>query len=204
MNIKELFVESVTDNKKLIIGLYLLFIIVFAGTWLLMDPGTNASSANATASTGIGGDSSAVELFVHNEMSGIVTYLGSVFFGIFAVVSVCSNAFTLGILGNIFAKVLPNGGMMYIFYLIPHGIFEITAMILESSAGILLFLFIWKFIKAFRGSSAREAFDEAKKPLLQSLALMVIALVLLIIAAPIEAYLSVPISEFVTGLLGLG
>lgn len=206
MDIKELFVESLTDNKKLIIGLYVMFIIVFIASWIIMAPKMHAATGNVTALGGMGSDTSAIELFIHNEWSGIVTYFASVFFGILAVVTVVFNAFNLATIGPLFASIMPNGGIMYILYLIPHGIFEITGMILQSAAGILLFLFVWKFIRAWGSSDtsgASDAFEMTKKTLIQSIVLMIIALILTLIAAPIEAYVSIPFSEFVMGLLGL-
>ena len=91
-------------------------------------------------------------------------------------------------------------GIMYLVYVIPHGIFEITATVLESVAGILLFLFIWRFIKAWRtGNGVSEAFEKTKKVLIQSIMIFIFSTILLVIAAPIEAYVSVPLSAFICG-----
>ena len=206
MNIKELFVESITDNKKLIIGLYALFIIVFVVSWIISTPKVQVTTSNITTLGSPGFETTALELFIQNELSGIVTYFASIFFGLLAILMVIYNAVNLALIGAMFASVMPNGGVLYILYLIPHGIFEITGMILQSAAGILLFLFIWRFIKAYRShdtNSASLAFEETKKLLIQSIMLMVIGFILLLIAAPIEAYLSVSFSEFMIGLLGL-
>ena len=206
MDIKSLIVETVKENKKLIIGLYALFIIAFIASWIIMAPKVGAVASNATGVTAPGSDSSALELFIHNESSGIIVYFASIFFGIFAIVNIISNAYTLAMIGPIFANIMPNGGIFYILYLIPHGIFEFTGMILDSTAGILFFLFIWRFIKALRSSDtngASEAFEKTKKTLIQSIVILALAFVCTLIAAPIEAYLSVPIAEFVAGLFGL-
>ena len=112
------------------------------------------------------------------------------------------NAVNLGVIGQLFNQAIPNGGLRYIIYLIPHGIFEITATVLQSVAGVLLFLFIWRFIKAWRNSNtsgASQAFEKTKKILVQSIILMIFSTILLLIAAPIEAYFSVPFSEFIIG-----
>ena len=64
-------------------------------------------------------------------------------------------------------------------------------------AGILLFLFIWRFVRAMISSETHgvsEAFDKSKKVFVQSLIKMIFATILLLIAAPIEAYFSVPFS----------
>ena len=95
---------------------------------------------------------------------------------------------------------MPNGGTLYILYLIPHGIFEVTATVLQSVAGILLFLFIWRFIKSMRNKKTNgisQSFEKTKKALIQSIVLMIFSTILLLIAAPIEAYVSIPFAEFV-------
>ena len=205
---KNLLMESLRDNKKLIIGLYALFIIVFIIAWIYSsshaaDMISTMQAANDTASSvGLSSSLSPVDLFIHNEGGGIFTYIASIFFGIFAIIMVIYNAFNTGILGPIIGHFAPGGGLQYIIYLIPHGIFEITATVLQSVAGILLFMFIYKFIRAIIGKETQglsESFEKAKKPLIQSLVIMVFAAILLLIAAPIEAYLSVPISELFFG-----
>ena len=207
MELKDLFIESITDNMKLIIGLYVLFIAVFIATWIFASPqmqtfAGNIAPLNNPQDAGVG----PLELFIQNAGGGIMIYLASVFFAIPAIVMVIYNAANISLIGPLFANIMPNGGIMFILYLIPHGIFEITATILQSTAGIPPCKFIWNFIKAWRSGGtdgAGEAYEKTKKILLQSLALMVIATVLLIIAAPIEAYVSIPVSEFLMGVFGL-
>ena len=205
---KNLLMESLRDNKKLIIGLYALFIIVFIIAWIYSsahaaDMISTMQAANDTASSvGLSSSLSPVDLFIHNEGGGIFTYIASIFFGIFAIIMVIYNAFNTGILGPIIGHFAPGGSLQYIIYLIPHGIFEITATVLQSVAGILLFMFVYKFIRAIIGKETQglsESFEVAKKPLIQSLVIMIFAAILLLIAAPIEAYLSVPISELFFG-----
>ena len=205
---KNLLMESLSENKKLIIGLYALFIIVFIIAWIYSsshatDMISTMQAANDTASSvGLSTSLSPVDLFIQNEGGGIVTYIASTFFGIFAILMIIYNAFNIGILGPIIGHFAPGGGLQYIIYLIPHGIFEITATILQSVAGILLFMFVYKFIRAIIGKETQglsESFEVAKKPLIQSLVIMIFAAILLLIAAPIEAYLSVPISELFFG-----
>ncbi len=202
---KDLLVETLKENKKLIIGLYLLFIICFIAAWIMS--GTAVESAisklplsNATDSNM--GFESAVDLFIQNEWGGIITYIASIFFAIPAIIVLIYNGVNLGTMGQLFNQIIPNGGLKYLVYIIPHGIFEITATVLQSVAGILLFLFIWRFVKAWRSKQtqgASDAFDKTKKVLIQSIVLMIFATILLLIAAPIEAYISVPFSEFIVG-----
>ena len=203
---KDLLIESLKDNKKLIIGLYVFFIICIIGAWILSVGPVGAKLAaaqNMSSSTpAMNGDVSAVDLFINNEFGGIMVYVGSIFFGIFAIVSLAYNGINMGALGQLFSQTLPNGGIRYLVYLIPHGIFELTATVLQSVAGVLLFLFICRFIRAMISSETHgvsEAFDKSKKVLVQSLIIMIFATILLLIAAPIEAYFSVPFSELIVG-----
>lgn len=204
---KNLLVEALTENKKLIIGLYLLFIIVTIISWILLADTMHAAlkSIHASQTTPIHNNSEhGLELFLHNEKNGIIVYFGSILFAIPAIVSLLYNAFVLGLLGQLSSIVLPNGALIYIFYILPHGIFEITAIILQSVSGILLFLFIFRFIKAMMSSetkSVSESFQKTKKVLIHSIILMIFSTILLLIAAPIETFVSVPFSEFMGNLL---
>ena len=187
---KDLLFESLRDNKKLIIVFY----VISASLSGIQ----NASSSTPTLDNTI----SAMDILINNEWSGILTYVGSIFFGIFAIISLGYNGVNLGMFGQLFSQYVPNGGLKYIVYLIPHGIFEITATVLHSVAGILLFLFIWRFIRAMISKDvhgASEAFNQNKKVLIQSLIIMIFSAILLVIAALIEAYFSVPFSEFIVG-----
>ena len=202
----DLLIESLSDNRKLIIVMAVLFIICFVGAWIFSSDSVSSSVdqiQNMSASSpGMDQGTGPVELFINNEVGGILTYVGSIFFGIFAVVSLAYNGVNMGMLGQLFSQMVPNGGLKYIVYLIPHGIFELTATVLESAAGIMLFLFIWRFVRAWMSketNGASDAFEKSKKILIQSLIIMIFATILLIIAAPIEAYISVPFSEMIVG-----
>ncbi len=203
---KDLLFESLRDNKKLIIVFYVFFIVCFIGAWILSADAISASLSgiqNASSSTPtLDNNISVMDILINNEWSGILTYVGSIFFGIFAIISLGYNGVNLGMFGQLFSQYVPNGGLKYIVYLIPHGIFEITATVLHSVAGILLFLFIWRFIRAMISKDvhgASEAFNQNKKVLIQSLIIMIFSAILLVIAALIEAYFSVPFSEFIVG-----
>ena len=198
-------IETLKENKKLIIGVYLLFIICFIAAWIMSGTAVESAISNSTVSNATNSGmefESAVGILIQNEWGGIVTYAASIFFAIPAFIMIIYNGINLGFMGQLFSQAIPNGGLKYIVYLIPHGIFEITATVLQSVAGILLFLFIWRFVKAWRSSQtqgASDAFDKTKKVLIQSIVLMIFAAILLIIAAPIESYISVPFSDIIVG-----
>lgn len=205
---KDLLIESLKQNKKLILVLYILFIVSFALAWALSSGGmdTVINSLPASTDSTVNDTVTVTELLIQNERGGIMTYIASIFFGIAAVVGLIYNGVNLGLMGALLSNIMPKGGIQYITYLIPHGIFEITALVIQSAAGILLFLFIWKFVKTFIKSEKSgfkekilSSYEENKKIIIQSLILMVFSAIILLIAAPIEAYVSVPLSELILG-----
>lgn len=203
---KDLTVESLKNHKKLIIGLYVLFIICFIGGWILSADVVNSALNSTVPSNGtqLNSEINALDLFIHNEAGGILTYVASLFFAIPAVVMIIFNGANLGAAGALFNSLMPHGGLRYVIYLIPHGIFEITATVIQSAAGILLFLFILGFVRSVISKDTdgvSQAFDKNKKVLIHSIILMIFSTILLLIAAPIEAYFSVPFSDFIMNLL---
>lgn len=203
---KDLTVESLKNHKKLIIGLYVLFIICFIGGWILSADVVNSALNSTVPSNGtqLNSEINALDLFIHNEAGGILTYVASLFFAIPAVVMIIFNGANLGAAGALFNSLMPNAGLRYVIYLIPHGIFEITATVIQSAAGILLFLFILGFVRSVISKDTdgvSQAFDKNKKVLIHSIILMIFSTILLLIAASIEAYFSVPFSDFIMNLL---
>lgn len=205
---KDLLIETLKENKKMILIFYILFIASFIIAWAISSAGMENVINNIPVSSGTTGNDTvtAAELFIQNERGGIITYIASIFFGIAAVILLIYNGANIGVSGALLSNFMPKGAIQYIVYLIPHGIFEITALVLQSVAGILLFLFIWKFIKTLVKSEENgfkekvlSSYEENKKIFIQSLVLMVFGTILLLIAAPIEAYVSVPFSEFILG-----
>ncbi|MBR3635059.1 MAG: hypothetical protein IKN47_02590, partial [Lachnospiraceae bacterium] len=106
------FVKTDILFKKLIIGLYVLFIAVFIASWILASPQMQSVAGDITPlnnpqNTGVG----PLELFIQNAGGGIMTYLASVFFAIPAIVMVIYNAVNISLIGPLFDTILPNGGI---------------------------------------------------------------------------------------------
>lgn len=96
-----------------------------------------------------------------------------------------------------------------LMYIIPHGIFEFSSCILACASGIVLFNFVYKFLKAAwnqdEGSILQRllnSFDESYIKLKQALIIFAISLILMVIAGFIEVYLTIPIANFVLSILG--
>ncbi len=202
--------QAIVDNKRLILlmaSVYLisLFVSGFFSSYLL---GAISSQTHA-AGTHVSHHSTmnpALELFINNETAGILTYVMSIFFGINAFVSLIINGAILGVLsGSVIAESPIYGISSFLAYTVPHGIFEIPACILESVAGVLLFLFIFRFFKTIYGTKDASSFKlKAKKSwevnkiyLKQSIVLMIFCCFLLIIAAFIEAYITDHVGNWV-------
>lgn len=87
--------------------------------------------------------------------------------------------------------------------IIPHGIFEFSSCIVACTSGIVLFNFLFKFLKtllAQENTSIKESlsisFEMSFDKLKQAIILLIIASILMAIAGFVEAYLTLPIAEF--------
>lgn len=205
---KDLLIDSLKENKKMILVFYAIFFVSFILSAALVG-GHMENVIDDTPDSAGGskdGNVTATELFLHNELGGIEVYIASILFGIPAIIIIIYNGVSLGLTGALLSHFMPKGWIQYIIYLIPHGIFEFTAMVIQSVAGILLFLFIVDFLKGLIRSEKNGfkekvifSYEENNKRFIQSLVLMIFGTILLLIAAPIEAYVSIPLSNFILG-----
>ena len=205
---KDLLIDSLKENKKMILAFYAIFFITFILSAALAGGHMENVIDDIPDSAGGSkdGNVTATELFLHNELGGIEVYIVSILFGIPAIIVIIYNGVSLGLTGALLSHFMPKGWIQYIIYLIPHGIFEFTAMVIQSVAGILLFLFIVDFLKGLIRSEKNGfkekvifSYEENNKRFIQSLVLMIFGTILLLIAAPIEAYVSIPLSNFILG-----
>ena len=205
---KDLLIDSLKENKKMILVFYAIFFVSFILSAALAGGHMENVIDDIPDSAGGSkdGNVTATELFLHNELGGIEVYIASILFGIPAIIAIIYNGVSLGLTGALLSHFMPKGWIQYIIYLIPHGIFEFTAMVIQSVAGILLFLFIVDFLKGLIRSEKNGfkekvifSYEENNKRFIQSLVLMIFGTILLLIAAPIEAYVSIPLSNFILG-----
>lgn len=205
---KDLLIDSLKENKKMILAFYAIFFVSFILSAALAGGHMENVIDDIPDSAGGSkdGNVTATELFLHNELGGIEVYIASILFGIPAIIEIIYNGVSLGLTGALLSHFMPKGWIQYIIYLIPHGIFEFTAMVIQSVAGILLFLFIVDFLKGLIRSEKNGfkekvifSYEENNKRFIQSLVLMIFGTILLLIAAPIEAYVSIPLSNFILG-----
>lgn len=96
-----------------------------------------------------------------------------------------------------------------LMYIIPHGIFEFSSCIIACASGIVLFKFVFNFLKTFVKEenktiveSLKIAFDAHYIKLKQALLIFGVSIVLMVIAGVIEVYLTIPIAQFLISVLG--
>ena len=188
--------SSIADNRRLICLMFSLYVISAVLAWIfhaqlleILNPFLGEFTMDP-----------ALELFINNETAGLTTYFSSVFFGIMSFVSVIVNGMAIGIVGGKVVSMDPfRMSLMFIALIVPHGIFEIPALIFESVAGVLLFLFIWRFLKTIDTTRndvsgfklrAKNSWKLNRIYLKQSIVLMVFSCFLLIVAALIEGHVT--------------
>lgn len=88
--------------------------------------------------------------------------------------------------------------------IIPHGIFEFSSIILACASGMILFNFLFIFLKTlwFDKSdsvvvSLKNSYNASSKKLKQAIMIFAIASILMVIAGIIEVYFTLPIAEFI-------
>lgn len=146
-------------------------------------------------------DISTLSIFTHNIRTAFMAYAGGVI-GIITAIVLSGNGFILGAFVGCFmhggainhASVSP---MVFMSYVVPHGIFEIPALIIASAAGFRLTSIIIDLINSFRG---KPYINNDYQKFKDSMALLAIAVVLFAIAAVIEANFTISIGNYITGL----
>lgn len=158
-----------------------------------------------------------VEEFTQNVESGVIQLtFQDIFFNNFKIIC---QMFIYGIIFCFSAIILAFNGFFVGYYvatqenliytsllIIPHGIFEFSSCILACASGLVLFKFMYNFLKSFwkydddsASESFKFSFNEHFDKLKQALIIFAIAAVLIVIAGFVEVYLTIPIADFIVG-----
>jgi len=120
-------------------------------------------------------------IFINNLKSGFFAMIFGIFLGIVPFVVAVMNGYVLGFVAN---KIVAIEGIFVLWRLLPHGIFEIPAIMISIGLGLRLGLFLFV--------SKNKTWKEFKKWLVDSLRVFVfIVIPLLVIACIIEGILIV-------------
>lgn len=142
-----------------------------------------------------------LSLFANNLKIMLYIYGGGIALGLITVGLLFINGAFIGY----FATQVPLGD--FILLTLPHGILEIISLIIAGGAGFRLAHFVYKFIdglvnETWYGSfveKIKHVFNEYSDEITESLMLMAIAIVLLFIAAIIEANFTIAWYQYVKG-----
>lgn len=207
VNYKSFFINLYKRNKiVLIVSLTIFFVsVLISGIGPYLSSSFNQFITNlminylsAVANIGI---KTTLAIFLHNSNVAFFSlYIGGLFFGISSIMELVYIGF---INGFIFVKY-----PFTMIYILPHGIFEVSSYIIAGAAGFKLLStalnIIWGGIHIKRSMSIDEQFNRVLSRnylrFRDSLVLIVIAIVLLFIAAIIEANISMAFGNYVTGL----
>lgn len=116
-------------------------------------------------------------IFQNNAMSAFLGLFLGLFFGVFPVMTAVSNGV---IIGYVLRNVWIDSGISEMWRILPHGIFELPAILISLGLGIKLGMFI------FSGHRKKEFVLRMKKSFL---VFMLIVVPLLVVAALIEGIL---------------
>ncbi len=137
--------------------------------------------------------SSVIFLFLKNSLTALLAFALGPLLLITPIVVLSLNGFMLGIVSNVVASQVSLA--VALASLAPHGIFEIPALVFASAAGLRLG---WSAMSALKSKLTHAQFSMVLD-LTKSFRLFLVALILLLIAAVVETYLTPYILELVTG-----
>ena len=116
-------------------------------------------------------------IFFNNLQSSFFGMILGIFFGLFSIVALVANGYLIGFVSRIVSE---KEGILVLWRLLPHGIFEIPAILISTGLGIKLGTFIFQ----------KKGKETLKEIILKSLkAFFFVIVPLLIIAALIESSL---------------
>lgn len=220
INIKAGIKDAFIDNKKIILTVTIIFVASLIIGFLFIDylkvymnPVVNifqqkiqSGQVQLTTSS----------LYLNNLQSSLLIFIGSFLLGVFGILALIVNALLIGYFGAIYYL---NGNFsVFLLLLLPHGIFELTSLILASSAGFITLKFLINFIRNLISPdySYSDIFDpiynldkisnvdkikmswrKNSKTLKQAIIILIISIILLLIAAFIEANITKQLASFI-------
>jgi len=142
-------------------------------------------------------------IFFNNLYVAVMIFFGAILLGLITAILLISNGLFIGY----FATTLPLD--TFLLLTLPHGIFEISGIIIAGAGGFSLISFIVNFLKdlvSFEKNQWGEfpklrervmfSFDNNYKKLYQSFILLGVAITLIFIAAIIEVYVTINLANF--------
>ena len=141
-------------------------------------------------------------IFLNNStLAFLYLYIGGIGFGIFSTLQLIQ----IGLLTSFISVEYPYS----IIFLLPHGIFELSAYVIATAAGFKLLSITISMIRDFIAlqddipinDQVDEILDVNYLKFKDSIILIVIAIFILFIAAIIEANITVPLAHYILSLI---
>ena len=147
-----------------------------------------------------------MDIIINNCLLNVIYYIESIFFGYGAFEDMLVNIGMSGIVSK--ATELACGDpFLFIKLTCLHGFFEDLSTVLNNFASFILFSFIVRSIKDVLSPSQHLAngritnsLEINKKHLYQSLAIFILAFVVMIFAGFLEEYISIPFGNLITSI----
>lgn len=145
---------------------------------------------------------STLSIFQHNLQAAMIAFFGGII-GIVTFMVLAFNGFVYGAFigylmhGNIVGATGVLTPLHFVIYTMPHGIFELSGFIIAGAAGFRITTMVGGVIKSvLKDKPISEHYWKFK----DSLVLLLIAIILLFIAAYIEANITMALGNYITGL----
>lgn len=129
---------------------------------------------------GLGGIGLVRFIFLNNLKSSFFAMLFGVFFGIVPFIVIIVNGYVLGFVAN---NAVASEGVFVLWRLLPHGIFELPAVLISVAVGLRLGMFLF----VYRGGGKWEEFKNWLKDAFRVFLFIIVPL--LVVAAIIEGIL---------------
>lgn len=131
-------------------------------------------------------------IFLNNILIVFRLFIFGVFFG-GSVILLLYNGFFLGYFLAVYGDVWRN-----IIFILPHGVFELPSIVIATTSGLVLFKFIFKFVKDIVKNKIgfKDSLEKNSLILNQSLIILAIACILMFIAGIIEGCFTLHIANW--------
>ncbi|HML04426.1 MAG TPA: stage II sporulation protein M [Methanobacterium sp.] len=207
-NYKSFFINLYNRNKRVLIASLTIFFasVLIGGTGLYLSSSFNHFITNlmvhylsAIEDKGLGVGTT-LSIFLNNSTAALYMYFGGILLGITSIIELVY----VGLIVGFTVVKYPFS----IVYLLPHSIFELSSYIIAGAAGFKLLStilnIIWDGLHIKRNNPLSEQVNRILSvnylKFRDSLTLIAIAVVLLFIAAIIEANISMVFGNYITGL----
>lgn len=195
------FWQIIKDNKKMNIRAAIIFIVsIIVGFFinlenpLMMEMLEQMSELAAQ----LGADSSAFDMiqliFVNNITVALLMIFLGVIFGIIPFLFLVINGLFLGFFTKFF---LSDGSSVFGYFvsLLPHGVLELTAIILAAAYGFKLGSMVWQNLKDFVAGNKTVRSSDSFADIARDLVIFIIGIMIMfLLAAIIESTLSLALA----------